>query len=84
MSRIFLLLALTFGIAETADAQVWRRATNLALSEARANAVRAMLVGLGVDAGRLEAAGLGQTRPVAGNVTAEGRAQNRRVELVRL
>ncbi len=58
--------------------------SNLSLSESRAAAVRTMLVGLGVDAGRVEAAGLGQTRPVAGNDTEAGRAQNRRVELVRL
>lgn len=59
-------------------------ASNQTLSEDRANAVRAMLVGLGIDAGRLEAAGHGQARPVASNDSAEGRAQNRRVELVRL
>jgi outer membrane protein OmpA-like peptidoglycan-associated protein len=59
-------------------------AANQTLSEERAAAVRAMLVGLGIDASRLESAGLGQTQPVASNDTAEGRAQNRRVELVRL
>ena len=57
---------------------------NQSLSEQRANAVRAMLVGLGVGAERLEAAGLGQTHPVADNGTEEGRRRNRRVELVRL
>ena len=59
-------------------------ATNMTLSESRANAVQTMLIGLGVDASRLEAAGLGQTQPVADNGTAEGRSQNRRVELVML
>ncbi|MDP3293593.1 MAG: OmpA family protein [Nevskia sp.] len=58
-------------------------AANQALSLARARAVRAALIGL--DAGlapRLGAQGYGTTRPQAGNTTLEGRAQNRRVELV--
>ena len=59
-------------------------ASNQRLSEQRAAAVQTMLTGLGVAAGRLESAGLGSTRPVASNDTAAGRAQNRRVELVRL
>ena len=41
------------------------------------------LVGKGIDAARLEAKGLGATKPVAPNTTAEGRQQNRRVELVK-
>jgi len=44
----------------------------------------AWLVRQGVDASRLEAAGLGPDQPVGDNATPEGRAQNRRVELVRL
>ena len=59
-------------------------ASNMTLSENRANAVQTMLIGLGIDASRLEAAGLGQTQPVADNGTPEGRRQNRRVELVML
>jgi OmpA-OmpF porin, OOP family len=56
---------------------------NQRLSEQRAQAVVAHLVEReGVAAGRLEAAGMGQEQPVADNGTAEGRAQNRRVELV--
>ncbi|MFD1470122.1 OmpA family protein [Hymenobacter caeli] len=57
-------------------------AHNQTLSEDRARAVVAALVGAGTAATRLEAAGFGQTRPVADNATDAGRAQNRRVELV--
>ncbi len=56
--------------------------SNLTLSQERAEAVQAMLIGLGVGADRLEAAGLGDTQPVADNATPEGRQTNRRVELV--
>ena len=55
---------------------------NQRLSERRANAVRAYLEKLGVAGGRLTAKGFGETNPVASNDTAEGRAQNRRVELI--
>jgi outer membrane protein OmpA-like peptidoglycan-associated protein len=59
-------------------------AANRALSERRAAAVAAYLVSThGVAAERLAAAGLGDTKPAAPNGTAEGRQQNRRVELVR-
>lgn len=53
------------------------------LSLARANAIKAALIERGIEEQRLAAAGAGETRPVAGNDTAEGRALNRRVELVR-
>ena len=59
-------------------------AHNLRLSEARARSVVAALTGQGIDAARLEAKGHGQSRPVADNATDDGRAKNRRVELVRL
>jgi outer membrane protein OmpA-like peptidoglycan-associated protein len=59
-------------------------AANQTLSQARAEAVVRRLVADGVAASRLQAAGFGQTRPVAGNDTEEGRAKNRRVELVRV
>ncbi len=58
-------------------------AHNRQLSEGRAKAVVALLVGQGVDAARLTAAGFGSAQPVAENTTAEGKAKNRRVELVK-
>lgn len=54
---------------------------NLALSRARAAAVLEALVARGVDAGRLSSDGFGESRPVAGNDTVQGRASNRRVTL---
>lgn len=57
-------------------------AANLALSNARARAVVAYLVGKGIAAGRLTAKGYGQTTPVATNATEAGRAKNRRVVFV--
>ncbi|TBU97630.1 OmpA family protein [Phytopseudomonas dryadis] len=56
-------------------------AYNQKLSERRANAVREVLVNqYGVDSQRVNAAGYGESRPVADNATEEGRAINRRVE----
>jgi outer membrane protein OmpA-like peptidoglycan-associated protein len=54
---------------------------NLRLSQQRAETVKTDLVGLGVDAGRLQAEGYGQEHPVADNSTEEGRAKNRRIDL---
>ncbi len=56
---------------------------NLELSLKRAEAVKAYMVKSGIAAGRLACKGYGQSRPVADNTTELGRAQNRRVELVR-
>lgn len=55
---------------------------NLKLSQRRAEAVRAYLIGKGIDADRLTAKGFGESHPVADNKTAEGRFKNRRVELI--
>ena len=58
--------------------------SNQLLSERRADAVRQRLLGRhGVAAGRLRAVGYGSSRPREPNATLEGRARNRRVELVR-
>ena len=54
-------------------------AANLALSQQRADAVRTMLINLGVSPDALRAKGYGDTQPVASNDTAEGRFQNRRI-----
>jgi outer membrane protein OmpA-like peptidoglycan-associated protein len=58
-------------------------AHNLDLSQRRANSVKAALVAAGIAADRMTTKGLGQTVPVASNDTDIGRAQNRRVEIVR-
>jgi outer membrane protein OmpA-like peptidoglycan-associated protein len=55
-------------------------AYNQKLSERRANSVRDYLISKGIDGSRLEAVGYGESRPIADNKTAEGRAQNRRTE----
>jgi outer membrane protein OmpA-like peptidoglycan-associated protein len=56
---------------------------NLKLSQARADAVVSSLVSGGIAAGRLRAFGNGPFAPVGSNATEEGRARNRRVELVK-
>jgi len=57
---------------------------NLALSQDRAEAVKKLLLSQGIDASRLTAKGYGDTKPLASNDTPEGKAQNRRVEFVKL
>lgn len=59
-------------------------AANTALSKRRAQAIADRLVALGADAQRIEAEGAGYLAPRAPNVSAEGRALNRRVEAVLL
>ena len=57
------------------------KATNQALSERRAQAVRDYLIANGIAADRLTAAGYGEDKPIADNRTRAGRAENRRVEV---
>jgi len=56
--------------------------SNLNLSQARADAIKAELIDRGIGASRIETAGMGQDMPIASNDTPEGRAQNRRSEIV--
>lgn len=55
-------------------------AKNLELSQQRADAVKAYLVGKGIDTGRVETRGAGANEPVADNSTDKGRQENRRIE----
>ena len=55
---------------------------NLNLSQQRADAVKALLVEFGIDAGRINAVGMGEDFPVASNSTEEGKAKNRRVDII--
>lgn len=56
-------------------------AYNMQMSQARADRFVGVLIDRGVSASRLHPVGFGKTRPIAPNMTAEGRAMNRRVEL---
>jgi outer membrane protein OmpA-like peptidoglycan-associated protein len=58
-------------------------AGNKTLSDARARAVAAAIAAAGIDPGRLDPVGFGQERPIADNRTEDGRAKNRRVEIVK-
>jgi outer membrane protein OmpA-like peptidoglycan-associated protein len=55
---------------------------NMVLSQQRANAVRSQLVSQGIPSDKIKAQGIGSSRPVADNNSAEGRANNRRVEII--
>jgi outer membrane protein OmpA-like peptidoglycan-associated protein len=54
----------------------------LVLSERRAQAVVSHLISQGIDSSKIKAVGIGESRPVASNETSEGRANNRRVEII--
>jgi outer membrane protein OmpA-like peptidoglycan-associated protein len=58
------------------------QATNMGLSQRRAESVRSYLVSRGFPAEKIQARGIGSERPIAENKNAEGRANNRRVEIV--
>ncbi len=58
------------------------KAYNLKLSQRRANSVKQALIERGIDPSRIIAKGYGEEYPVASNLTAAGRQQNRRVEIV--
>lgn len=55
-------------------------ASNLKLSQRRADSVMAAILKRGVDPARMEALGFGETKPIASNSTAAGKAENRRTE----
>lgn len=59
-------------------------ATNLQLSEQRANSVLSALESLGVDPARITVVGMGEDFPIASNDTEEGRSKNRRVDVILL
>jgi outer membrane protein OmpA-like peptidoglycan-associated protein len=60
-------------------------ADNLKLSQARASSVRTYLMeNFKIDGARLEAQGFGEAKPIDVNTSPEGKANNRRVELVKL
>ena len=55
---------------------------NIALSQKRADAVKKLMIQYGIDSHKIKATGKGELNPVADNDTPEGRAQNRRIEIV--
>ena len=59
-------------------------AYNQKLSEERAAAVKSLLVDSGIDVSRLETVGYGESKPIDENTTPEGKANNRRVEFIKL
>ena len=62
---------------------VGNEANNLSLSQKRAQTVFDYLVSKGVNGSRLKAVGYGEAQPKFDNKTADGRAQNRRIEIVK-
>lgn len=60
------------------------KANNLQLSEQRAMAVKDALAKLGIDSSRMQHKGFGESIPVSNNISPEGKANNRRVEFVKI
>ncbi len=58
--------------------------SNMTLSQQRADAVKSQLGAMGIDASRLTTKGFGASKPMAGNDTPEGKANNRRVEFIKM
>ncbi|MFT4275940.1 MAG: OmpA family protein [Rhodopseudomonas sp.] len=73
--------AVTIEVAGYTDG-AGKKSANLALSKRRAEAVVASLTKAGIGSVKLVAEGYGSAKPIAANATAEGRAQNRRIEFV--
>jgi len=74
--------SLNFEIGGHTDAD-GDEAYNVKLSQQRADAVKAQLVGMGIAESRLTAKGYGKSKPISDNNTPEGKANNRRVEFVK-
>jgi len=75
--------SLKIGIEGHTD-NVGAATANQALSENRANAVKNALITKGTDKSRLSSKGFGQNSPISENDTEEGKAKNRRVEIVKI
>lgn len=61
---------------------VGKEMTNLSLSQQRSDAVKTALMARGINSTRITGRGYGESYPIAGNSTKEGRQQNRRVEII--
>ena len=81
-AAVFLEYPKTAIIAQGHTDSTGTEAHNLELSERRAKAVAAYLIGRGVDAARITSVGYGEGHPIASNDTVSGRSQNRRVDLL--
>jgi len=70
----------TFNVVGHTDS-VGSDAFNMGLGQRRASSVKEALVSRGVPASQLQTSSMGERQPIATNATAEGRAENRRVEI---
>jgi outer membrane protein OmpA-like peptidoglycan-associated protein len=82
LAGVMLVFSKTTMIVEGYTDNVGTEATNLKLSESRAKAVRDFLESQGIASNRLTSTGKGPADPVAPNDTPDGRAKNRRVEII--